>query len=80
MGMAVYPNPSNGQFTVALAENFGSKVTVEVHSLSGALINTFVAENTGAINVDAGDVAEGIYLLRVSSDSRVLTQKIKIQK
>lgn len=79
-GITVFPNPNSGVFNVALTENFGDNVTIELTSMSGQVIRTINSTNTGLISVNAGDVADGMYLVRVRSGKRVSTSRINIRK
>jgi len=78
-GVAVYPNPNNGQFTVATTEAFGKNVTVEVMSLSGAVVKRMSNQLGGMISVDASEVSNGMYLVKVMSGDKVVSTKINIQ-
>jgi hypothetical protein len=78
-GVAVYPNPNNGQFTVATTEAFGKNVTVEVMSLSGAVVKRMSNQLGGMISVDASEVSNGMYLVKVMSGDKVVSSKINIQ-
>jgi PKD repeat protein len=78
-GVAVYPNPNNGQFTVATTEAFGKNVTVEVMSLSGAVVKRMSNQVGGMISVDASEVSNGMYLVKVMSGDKVVSTKINIQ-
>jgi hypothetical protein len=74
-GLKVYPNPTNGVFTIELNNN--SVKTVEVTDITGRLIlaNTSVAEQ---INVNIADLANGIYYVKFQSETA--TEVIKIVK
>ncbi len=78
VGIAVFPNPSNGNFNVALTESFGQNVSIEVLSITGTVVKTVTAANNGLVSVNAGDIADGTYLVRVSSGNKVVTRKITI--
>jgi Secretion system C-terminal sorting domain/PKD domain len=79
-GISVFPNPNSGMFNIALTENFGDNVTIEVMSVSGAVVKTLTTTNSGLVTVDAGDVADGMYLVRVRSGKRVSTSRINIRR
>jgi PKD repeat protein len=80
VGAAVYPNPSNGNFNIALTENFGQAVSIEITSISGTLVKALETENSGLIAVNAGDIADGMYLVRVRSGNRSVTRKITVRR
>ena len=79
-GMALFPNPNNGQFTIALKENFGKEVTVSITGMTGTLIRSFNATNNGSIPVNTGDIADGVYLVRVQSGDNVAVQRITVRR
>jgi PKD repeat protein len=78
VGVAVYPNPAVGQFNVALTETFGTDVNIVMTSMTGAVVKVMKTTNNGLIQVDASDLSEGVYMVRVLSGNKVATQKITL--
>ncbi len=72
----VYPNPSNGQFSVE-TENNGGTLTL-VNSL-GQVVYSEVCENQATV-VNVSDLSSGIYTIMVQNTSGILTRKITISK
>ena len=72
----VYPNPSQGLYTLRIAGITGDAVA-KVYSMTGQLVQQIaVAEGTQQIPLNLNDVAEGIYLLRFESASFVKEVKV----
>ena len=80
VGVAVYPNPAVGQFNVALTETFGTDVNIVMTSMTGAVVKVVKTTNNGLIQVDASDLSEGVYMVKVMGGDHVATQKITITK
>lgn len=72
----VYPNPSNGEFTVKAVKNFNS---IEVLNVTGEKV--YSAELNGTeLNVNLENQPKGIYFYRLTSDNNtVKTGKLIIQ-
>ncbi len=69
----VFPNPGNGHFNLVLEEEMVNENTlVEVLDLNGEV----VLKQDYQTNVDISDLANGIYLLRVSNEKFNLTKKV----
>jgi hypothetical protein len=79
MGVAVYPNPSNGVFFVETSESFGQKVNIEMMSMSGSVVKRMTNVAGGKLPVDASDLSNGVYMVKVSNGTNVVTRKINIQ-
>jgi hypothetical protein len=65
---------------VALTETFGTDVSIVMTSMTGAIVKVVKTSNNGLIQVDASDLSEGVYMVRVLSGNKVATQKITISK
>lgn len=78
--VTVYPNPGNGQFTVALSGTTG-KSSFEVYDVLGQQLYSH-SLYSGNNNVQLSTCANGFYLYRVISDNGNLigTGKLVIQK
>jgi hypothetical protein len=74
-GVAVYPNPNNGQFQVVTSETFGKDVQITLMDMNGRVVLT---QNSGSVN--ASDLSAGMYLVRVSNGVDAVTTKIQISK
>lgn len=78
-GLDIYPNPSEGKFTVKVL-NPQTDISIEVYSLLGEKIMTIPANSLkSTYNIDL-DIANGIYLVKVTNGGLLTTQKINIQK
>ena len=74
-GVAVYPNPNNGQFQVVTSETFGTDVQITMMDMNGRVVKT---QNHGSVN--ASELSAGMYLVRVSNGTESVTTKIQINK
>jgi hypothetical protein len=79
--MTVYPNPSNGAFTVRIPA-IHDKGQVMVRDMMGRLISTTsieAAEEDQVLQVDLSNVARGTYVVIVVSGADVYKSNILIQ-
>ncbi|MBK9356735.1 MAG: S8 family serine peptidase [Bacteroidales bacterium] len=79
--LEVYPNPSDGEFTVA-AGNLKGEVSIRVYSLLGNIVYSNRYNSTSGTftrKIDLSDLPAGIYLLSVNSGADQLNQRIVIK-
>ncbi|HPE86544.1 MAG: T9SS type A sorting domain-containing protein [Bacteroidia bacterium] len=76
----LYPNPSNGAFTISYPYAEGALVNLQIVNLLGKVVyeNTLDFSDGVAIrNIDA-NIPEGIYIIKLQKEKKVLTDKITI--
>jgi hypothetical protein len=74
-GLKVYPNPTNGMFTVELNNTLVK--TIEITDITGRVI----ASNTSSdvqVNVDIQNLASGVYYVKIQSEN--VSEVIKVVK
>ena len=74
-GVSVYPNPSNGKFTI---ENTEGASSVKLVDLSGRVIAT-KSIITGTTTIDFSEVATGKYMLHINGETINEVQPIVIE-
>jgi hypothetical protein len=77
----IYPNPSDGQFSLELLSNPGI-YQVKVFSLTGTQVYSTAINNVspGAYPINLSSLAAGFYMIHVESDSFNRFKKIMIEK
>lgn len=83
LGMSVYPNPTSTSATVAFALSNESAVTLSVTDLSGKVVfsnalGTVIGAQKVTVNTDS--LTSGVYMVNVSVDGTVSTQKLIVRK
>ncbi|MGV3461471.1 MAG: reprolysin-like metallopeptidase [Flavobacterium sp.] len=80
-GFVLYPNPSNGSFTIDFTSSTGSDIAVSVHDLRGRQVYGRTFANTGVFsaNVNLDGVQSGVYLVTVEDGGRREVRKIVVQ-
>lgn len=76
--VSVYPNPSNGIITVAMAEE-SNYAWVDVLNVCGKVILTEDFNNQAQITIDFTKYAKGLYFIKVRKSSGVIVKKILIE-
>jgi hypothetical protein len=80
--LLVYPNPSNGNFTVWL-KNYqaNNPVEVNVYNFLGQKVKTVSAEGAinNQVNISSLGLEKGMYLVEVRSGTEVANSKIQIE-
>lgn len=75
--MAVYPNPTNGVFTIYMDNK--EKLSVQLYDMAGHVVLTQTLENgNGAI--DARHLAAGIYNIQIKGEVTLTNKKLVIVK
>ncbi|GAB4327963.1 MAG: hypothetical protein Kow00127_20650 [Bacteroidales bacterium] len=75
----IFPNPSEGLYTVELSGKWNEDLTITVSDLTGRQINRLNYEKTDLperLALDLTGYPEGIYLLTVSSEQGTTTRKL----
>ncbi|GAB5416927.1 MAG: hypothetical protein Crog4KO_17940 [Crocinitomicaceae bacterium] len=82
-GIEIAPNPSNGEFSIAVASLPIGHLEIEIFDLRGRVIyNSFESldNGSGTIYVDLGSVESGIYLVHIISGNQRMTERIAVSK
>lgn len=74
-GISLYPNPSNGEFTVYYS-NSNKTYAIEIFSMLGQTV--FLKENIKQSSVPITNLPKGIYLVKITDDSKSINKKIII--
>lgn len=79
--LVIYPNPSNGNFTIQFTNNSTNNVNVFVHDIRGREIMKQVFENESFFNenIQLNNVEKGIYLVTLVSGNKKQVKKISIE-
>ncbi len=78
----IYPNPTgDGLFTIKTSGLEGNDVNVKIHNMLGQemLSREFNVENNGEVNVNASELASGIYMVELSQNDKHFTTKLIIK-
>ena len=78
--LTVYPNPSNGKFTVTVEGLQEANCTLEICNYLGQEIYTsmFKAQQS-TLDIDLSDFPKGMYFVKVNNGTNVYTHKILIE-
>jgi hypothetical protein len=75
--VSIYPNPSNGVFTLKFNSN--KKITTEIFNVTGEKIFSQESESLNPTIIDLSKNAAGIYFAMFRSDDKTITTKLIIQ-
>jgi len=78
--ISVFPNPNNGQFTLEL-DGISGDIEVSITDVTGKMMRNWNFTNVATgwnTNINAGDLATGIYLLKVKTEDGVKNIKLMI--
>ena len=73
--VSIYPNPTNGLFTIQLGTHFGA-VNYSISTVEGRIVNSQQGIITNNITIDISSESKGIYLLKVEDATSSKTYKI----
>jgi hypothetical protein len=81
-GVNIYPNPNNGEFTIAIDANVGD-LKIEILDMQGRVIYLSQENNVQAgftSRVSLNEMANGIYMVRLTSASAQRMIKVAVQE
>lgn len=74
LGLEVYPNPSNNLINITSPEQNIESITVT--DLNGRIVKSTELNNTAKAIIDLSDLSDGVYMLNISANNHIATQKI----
>ncbi len=78
----VFPNPGRDQVTITYRQTHSEPVQLEVYDLNGRLEKTLVSPGTEgqhSVPLDANALGNGVHIIRLKSDERVVTRKLVVR-
>ncbi|MEM9823375.1 MAG: T9SS type A sorting domain-containing protein [Bacteroidota bacterium] len=77
--MQLYPNPSDGHFTLEWKTEDFEAAQIVVLSITGQVIYQQKANPSGQQQIDFSDRSKGLYLVQIRTDNRVVSKRLMIQ-
>ncbi|MFN0188257.1 MAG: T9SS type A sorting domain-containing protein [Bacteroidia bacterium] len=75
--ISLFPNPFENQITINSSQLVKGETTFTINTISGQeVFNRFVKNYTGTIQLNIGELNTGIYFLKISNGSNLITKKI----
>jgi hypothetical protein len=81
--LSIYPIPNKGQFTIAVVNQAEKTYNVQVLNHLGARVyekTNLVINGKGQLDVDLGNVSEGVYTVSIRMDNSRVMRKIIVTK
>jgi hypothetical protein len=77
--LEIYPNPSNGNFSITPKVNHNKLQTVEIYNIVGKLIYSETIKNRSTFNINISQSPKGIYFVKFNDGEKITTEKIIVQ-
>lgn len=77
--LRVFPNPTKGKVTVALAEPLAEQVAIRVYSIEGRLLQTTEYNAFQQAELDLSAWSAGVYIIQLRTEGQVTTRRIVLQ-
>ncbi len=78
-GISIYPNPSSGNFNIAIPQPIG-KISITFYSILGEEMNTIDSKETNLVNVSYTDLSDGSYILKIDNGDYLSYHRLFIKK
>ncbi len=75
-GISVYPNPSNGKFSIFLENQSAGEIHIRITNAAGQLIASYKESNTKNPEVDLSGVKKGLYYIELISNEFNTVEKV----
>lgn len=77
----VYPNPSNGNFTIELLNGKPGNIEVNLYEMTGRRVYSgqFSVNGNRTIQMEAGQLSEGLYVLEVKGEASTGRTKVLVR-
>jgi V8-like Glu-specific endopeptidase len=79
LDLQIYPNPSEGIFTLKVTSNNYKPYTVEIYNNNGSVISKIEYANTIELNLNKTDLVSGIYYVKVTMGNNYIVKKLVIK-
>jgi len=76
--LTMYPNPARSNFNIKLGQSISSNVKLVVVSVTGKVVKR-LSLNSGLNTIDVSDLASGLYILNISSETSSKSHKLLIE-
>lgn len=80
LSLSIFPNPTQGLTNITFTTLKASDVSVKVFDILGKLVlpsyNGKVGEGNQSINIDMGQLSQGMYTVRLEIDGKTIVKKI----
>ncbi len=75
----IYPNPSNGIFTVTNPQGFKNLMGLEITDITGKIIFSKDVASNVSTKIDISNQPAGIYFIKINTETGIYTKKLIIQ-
>lgn len=82
IGMKIFPNPGNGEFSLEITGAYGQNYAFEIANIAGQIVyseNIEVNQTIYNQNFDLRTLSKGVYILRIANKNSMRTYKLIIQ-
>ncbi len=76
--ITLFPNPASNRFFISLKTQ--EPIALDIFNSTGQLLKIFTAEHSTRYEMDVSEIPEGIYFIRLQSDSKVLIKKLFVAR
>ncbi|HQX31010.1 MAG: T9SS type A sorting domain-containing protein [Flavobacteriales bacterium] len=78
--VSIYPNPNNGQFTITM-EGFPTTCHIKIlDALGKEVLQQYMIGGSSTMQMDLGDLASGVYYVRIETEREVMSLPVVVQR
>ncbi len=78
--LKVYPNPSNGKFTIEITGNKEQPTVIDIYNMFGEKVYSMpTVQMHSSYSMDLSELSKGIYFVRLVGKEKSYTEKIVLQ-
>jgi hypothetical protein len=74
----IYPNPSDGDINIVSRQDMGNS-TISIYDINGRIVFTQNVAMSGTVNVQAGNLKTGVYIIQIEGENYTHNSKLIIR-